>query len=345
MLHSRSLRFWCRSTLAVIFVVLSGTPVWSQQVEVGSAVASELSWTFVPLSGSIAQPVVVPSLPTTGAAADAVLAIRNVSSSGFQIRLIKPNGSSPGAATQTAGWLAVGVGTHQIGDVTIAAGLLPGVQSLIDSDPANFASVTLPAGFDSAPAVLGAIQTPTIIPDEFLVVRARQVTLSGFEIGYQRQESLETLAYGPETLGWIAWETGTGTVEDWIATAARTPDDVTSSPSTYVLGGLDPATTLTEGSVFGMLNTFGGVDPAWVGGAPPVGTSVDLFVDEEVSADPETSHGNETVALVAFAPAPPPAVPLLAPGALGLLAISLMATGVGARRALPAAAENAADSV
>ncbi|HKK51035.1 MAG TPA: hypothetical protein VKA74_05585, partial [Myxococcota bacterium] len=140
-----------------------------------------------------------------------MLAIRNVSSSGFQIRLIKPNGSSPGAATQTAGWLAVGVGTHQIGDVTIAAGLLPGVQSLIDSDPANFASVTLPAGFDSAPAVLGAIQTPTIIPDEFLVVRARQVTLSGFEIGYQRQESLETLAYGPETLGWIAWETGTGT--------------------------------------------------------------------------------------------------------------------------------------
>lgn len=131
----------------------------------------------------------------------------------FQIRQTVTSTSNPFPTPQVAGWLVVEAGTHVVGGTIIAAGLIPGVNSLLGTAPEEFVPVSLPASFPSPPALLSATQTSFGgLPNDFIVARALNVTATDSEIGFQREESLHNAPHGTETIGWIAWETGTGTV-------------------------------------------------------------------------------------------------------------------------------------
>lgn len=336
MLHSSRFVCWFQSALIVAALTLSSSLSHAQAVETGTFTVTE-NWSSVLLSGSMTNPVVVASLPTTGSASEAVLQIRGVSPVVFQMRLVRPSTHlGVPAVSQVAGWLAVEAGTHTFGSTTIAAGVIPAANSIVGNDPANFETVVLPAGFDAAPVVLAATQTANVFAAEFRIARAQNVTTSSFDVGFQVQEDLSSTAYGPESLGWVAWEPGTEIIGSQIASAAVTPDAITHIPSSFSFTGFDPGTLLADGSVFGMLNRFDGTDPAWAAGFPPSGVSVDLYVGEDTSFGEEILHGTEALGVIAFAPAPPPPVPALAPLPLTLIGIAFVATGARAARRIGA---------
>ncbi|WP_326299346.1 hypothetical protein [Mesobacterium hydrothermale] len=144
--------------------------------------------------------------------------------------------------------------------------------------------------FDDAPVVLSQVQTK--YGSEFVTMRQNNASLTGFDVTMQEEQATNMGSHATETLGWIAIEAGSGSIDtfEWTAAHASGIDHTTGTIA------LDGSVTDVVGSV----STYFGNDPGWARGLGLSGSSLSVQVQEDTSADAEVIHAAEKVDYFAF---------------------------------------------
>lgn len=188
-------------------------------------------------------------------------------------------------ATETVNWLAIEKGVHTLPDGrTIEAGT-----STISSTGQNTGgTASFAGGFTDPPVVLTSVMsendTTTVDSDP------SNITATGFDLTLQEEEAQDGV-HAAETIGWIAIEEGGDATSGTASTNTGLDERVDT---------IDLNASFTNSVVLGETQTLNGPDTATVVIDSQSNSTVDVFLEEEQSDDPETNHINETVGIVAF---------------------------------------------
>ena len=213
----------------------------------------------------------------------ATMRVRNVTDTGFEFQLDEWDYLDGSHGFETVGWLAVSAGAHVLPDGrTIAAGLTTGTHA--------FAEVAFGIDFGAAPVVL--VQAASVAEPSAVTVRLRDVASDRFDFRLQEEEAADG-AHAPETVSWIAVETG-------LDPAAGIAAGVV--PGIGHLGGpLDFGGAFAESpALLANLQSYLGPDPAALRFRDLGTAGVNVFTQEEQSRDAEIGHLGETVGFLAI---------------------------------------------
>lgn len=187
----------------------------------------------------------------------------------------------PHPATETINWIAVEEGVHTLPDGRV-------IEAGTVSTTSNTTSASLNGAFADPPVVLTSVMsnndTTTVDGDPL------NISSAGFDIRLQEEEA-EANNHGPETIGYIAIQSG----GDATSGTAQTFGGFDESVGTYGLGA-----TFSNAIVLGETQTINGGDTATVVIDSLTSSSVDMFLEEEQSNDGEMGHVDETLGVVAF---------------------------------------------
>ncbi len=250
------------------------------------AQASADGWTTVTFSEALSDPSVVIG-PLGSAEADpATVRVRNVTETGFEVRIEEWGYLDGLHAAETVGWLAVEAGTHELADgTTLRAG-----SAVAGAGPVT---VDLGATFDAAPVAL--VQVVSAHGADAVATRIDGVTEGGFQVRLQGQES-DPAAPPPEVIDWIAVEQGGSAPGGFLAALTGTTIDHVARQVDFG-GAFGQAPALLAD-----MQTLIGPDPATLRLDTLDTAGASLLVQEEQSADAETVHAAEAVGLVAVSP-------------------------------------------
>jgi subtilisin family serine protease len=197
------------------------------QLEV-STVSLNDGWQTVNLSKVFTNPVVVAKPLSYTGHDPAVVRIRNVTPSSFEIRVQEWDYKDGWHTQETVGYLVMERGHWTLPDGTeVEAGstTTDATGSLID--------VSFSSGFSISPVVITAVTT--FNGSDTVATRNRNITTSGFETGMQEQEA-NAQSHTTETISYIAWEPGSGTADGKTYEVGRTGDTVTDAFHTINFG-------------------------------------------------------------------------------------------------------------
>lgn len=239
------------------------------------------TWHSVSFDATIADAVVVMGPISFNGSDPTTTRVRNVTDTGFEFQIDEWNYLDGWHMTETIGWLAVSEGVH-----TLATG-----QSVVAGTTTAgtaFSQVAFGTALDEA-VVLAEVSS--VNEADAVTTRLRRVTENGFQVQLEEEEALGP--HVPETVSWIAVETGTGAGFDVV----RTADQLTNQAGSFTFStGFAQAPVLLAD-----MQSTDGSDTATLRLAGLDTTSVSLFVEEERSADPEVNHITETAGYVALA--------------------------------------------
>ena len=268
--------------------------------EVGSQTVDQPTagtWYTVTYSQPLSNPVVVMEPLTHDDGPPAHTRIRNVTSSGFEFKIEEWDYLNGTHGVETVSWLAMEVGQHT---------LAPGVLVVVGQDTLDGEYKTVHFGhtFTGSPALFAATQTYN--ESDAGVVHIDTTFIDKFTCRFSEQESNEAsngrTPHASETLGFIAVQVGTGSIGTQVYEAGRTAQTVTHALST-----INFTQVFSQVPEFiAQKDTERGSDPSSLRRTALSSTSATLFVEEEQSADSETSHAKgEAVGYLAIAPAGP----------------------------------------
>lgn len=263
--------------------------------------ASGTQWTKVYYSKKFAAtPVVIAGPATfdiqTGDATNyepVTVHVRNVTTTSFEVQLDEWEYLNGSRSAESVSWLALEVGIHDVGGKKWEAGRKANVTN-------TAGSVALTNPYTVAPAVL--TQVETVVNNKALITRVASVATNSFQVHVRAQESVTTALSG-ESVGYVAIETGTGTVDGRsYAAGSVTSLDSGNYPFAYfsLPGGF------TNHTLFAGAQTTNNADPFALHRKRDQFQPdyVELQLHEDNSSDPETSHPPETVAYLAIAKNP-----------------------------------------
>jgi len=259
---------------APVMDVVHDLPIDSGVMPVGQPTVER--WKTVEFTTAFdAPPVVVAGPPTDNERDGAVVQIRNVTKAGFQIRLDEWNHHDGLHAREQVSWIAVPAGVHQLGDTTLRAGVLQGVDDdgwtrhdwSAESRPAVVTQVLADGGAEPA------------------TVRLQRVGQTGFSARLQGAEATPDAA-GAD-VAWIALDTGTVRVGDFTITAGH-------SGATHRWRTITPRDGRRAPRLIAQIHTTRDTDTANLR-MRYRGSRVQLAIREDTSADPELRHGAERV--------------------------------------------------
>ncbi len=174
----------------------------------------------------------------------------------------------------------------------------------------GFVSVSFEEAFDEAPTIL--LQVQTYNGEDWVVMRACNVTETGFDLAMQEIENQDLLAgtdvHVDEVIGWAAIDasTASGLVEfgDITAQVFETGEIVTHVPTDFTLD----AAVGTDPLIAASVTTYIGDNPVALKLAELTVDSDDIatacfFLQEEQSKDVELAHVPENVTGIAFSEA------------------------------------------
>lgn len=257
-----------------------------------SVSADEGEWQYVNFQQNYKDAVVVAAPLSYNGQDPAHARVRDVDKDDFEIQVEEwdyEDGSH--YYDEDVGYVALNTGVHTLPDGTkVEVGR-------VKTDE-NWASVSFSNDFDDTPVVVSATQTHNSGAftggSDAVVTRHRNLDPDGFEVRLQEQENKGN--HVNEQIGYIAFEKGTGKNND-VPFEAGSVSGVTEDWSTV---GFDRSYSNVPLFV-ASIATFGGSDPCGLRYRDLGTSSVDVFVEEETSADDETNHYNgETVDYLAF---------------------------------------------
>jgi hypothetical protein len=233
----------------------AGTPV----ADLGR-VETDHTTIAVPAASSFADPVVILGPPTRRDADPGTAQLQAVDGEGFQVHFAEWTYLDGEHAAEAVSYLILAPGRHQMAD-----GSEWEAGSLDVADAGSFSSQTFGSPFAATPALFLTVQTRN--DDDPVVVRAREVSASGFQAALMEEEGADGM-HGAERIGYLA---------------------VSSPPGS---GQLASAT--------GALPYL--VDEVLAGHLSVPVLSGSLALEEEASADDELDHADETLAFLAIGP-------------------------------------------
>jgi hypothetical protein len=199
-----------------------------------------------------------------------------------------------GHVEETLSYIVVESGDHELMDGTrVTAG-----KTVIEQMSAGaWTSVVFSTACSNAPVVLSQVMSA----NDPAAANTRQtaITATGFDVKLQEEQASDSL-HGAETVGWIAVEPGTGSSMGRVYEAATTGSIVDDAWQTIGLS----AAFGTAPVFVPCMQTYAGGDASTVRCRNLSASSVEMFIEEEQSADDEIGHALEDVGYVAVEAGP-----------------------------------------
>jgi len=241
------------------------------------------TWKTVSLSTSFSSPVVVSKPLSYDGSHPAHVRLRNVASGSYETQVEEWTYLDGGHKFETVSSLVSEAGTATTGSGTP---LEAGTASVSDTE--SWTAVSFSQSFGSAPVVLSTVQTRN--GGDPIVTRNRNVSTAGFDVTFQEEEARG--GHYSETVGWLAVEPGTGTL-DGKSFEAGTVSSVDENWTTISF-----SQSYTDPVFLADVQTDNGMNTANLRYRNLGSGSVEVFVEEETSSDSETDHTYETVGFV-----------------------------------------------
>ena len=245
------------------------------------------------------DPVVVAKPLSYNGPQPAVVRMQNVTPSSFEIRIQEWDYSAdPIHVFEEVSWLAVERGHWTLPDGSqIEAGTI----TTDSCGTGSFAPVSFLHPFNTVPVVISSVMTYN--DTDTVVTRNQNITRCGFEVTMQEQQ-LNTQSHAAETISYVAWEPGSGTLTVWVGNGFPSPLSLdyevgvqpgfTNNWSPVSYGPFGGASQ----SLLADMQTTEGVDPCNLRYRNKTKSSVEVKVDEEQSADDEKDHWAEDVGYI-----------------------------------------------
>jgi subtilisin family serine protease len=265
-------------------------PGTGPSMEVGE-VSVDHNWTRVDLSRCFLDPVVVAKPLSYNGIDPAVVRMRNVDGTGFEIRLQEWEYQDQTHQLEAVSYLVMERGSYDLDNGTqVEAGSFVTDQT----SSSSFTTVSFSQSFEGqVPVVVAAVGS--FNGTDTVTNRLHNISTGGFEFRMQKQER-NVQEHGTETIYYIAWQPGIGTVNGVSFEVDTTGDEVTDQFYPIWFSG-----TFLEAPMFlADLQTTNGNDNAAVRWQNRDTDGVEVKIDEEKSRDGETRHKNEVVGYMVF---------------------------------------------
>ncbi|MEO9592690.1 S8 family peptidase, partial [Rhodopirellula bahusiensis] len=243
-------------------------------------------WKTIQLQNAYVDPVVIASPASFGGSDPVTVRVRNVTSNSFQVRLQEWDYDDGNHSLETVSYLVVEKGSYALPDGRV---LHAGTTSVNQ----NLKRVDFPDIFETSPVVLSQSQTDN--GPAAIVTRQQDIGRVGFSVRLQEEEGADN-SHSNERVGFVAIEAGTGNAAGTAYRVGRTGERISEAFASINLGtGFDDPPAFLAA-----MQTTTGADPAGLRFRNLDRDSVQVFVEEEQSADAETSHSDENVGFAAF---------------------------------------------
>ncbi len=256
-------------------------------LEVGELQADH-NWKRVTFRTPFIDPVLVTKPVTYNNSDPAVVRMRNLDQTGFEVRLQEWDYLDGIHDREKLNYLVMEQGRHTLSDgAQIEAGY-------INSTAANtFEHVAFQQPFEIKPIVTTSITSTN--ETDAVTGRIRRITPEGFDYRLQEQE-INPRQHAHEQVAYIAWTPSTGTVDglSFEVANADTPVNQRSQQQAFSSSFAQAPAFIAD------MQTMNGFDPANLRAhhAEPLG--ITLQVDEEQSKDTEIYHAKEHIGYLAF---------------------------------------------
>jgi len=184
----------------------------------------------------------------------------------------------------------------EAGDWQLADGtrLSAGITNTSRLSSAGFENVAFANSFDAEPTVLS--QTQTFTEADYVITRTKGINADGFDLTLQEEEALNGGTHATESIGWLAIDQGNATADGLNLQAGNTANTYTNAPAPVAYN----SAFSSEPSLLAKVASFDGPDPSNLRISEQTTSGFTARVDEEQSADNETSHITESLAYIAL---------------------------------------------
>jgi hypothetical protein len=253
------------------------------------------TWTSVSFARLFYEPIVViGGLSANQDLQPAVVRLRNVTSSGFEIRIQEWECYDGKHALETVGYLVVEAGVHSLpGNIKVEAGQVNVAKGGL------FNTFTFKQVFPVAPVVMASVATTAPRDLNAVTVRLNNITAKGFRLCLQEQEA-NLQDHGPETVAYIAWQPSCGDFGRVTFEVDRTARVVTHTFADIVFSETHAAAPV----FLGQMQSAYGKDTADLRWRAKDMEGAEVGIAEETSRDSETKHATEVVGYMAFSATP-----------------------------------------
>lgn len=269
-----------------ITVLPPGPPSAVLNIETGE-VSVNSNWVHVPFAGTFQNPIVVAGAPTFQNQDPCVVRIRNITKTGFDIKLAEWNYQDGIHPAESVSYLIVEKGRSILPDGSmVEAGTFTGTT--------NFNTVPLSGTFAQTPVVLTTVAT--FNESDTISGRLKNVNRFNFSYYFREQEKNSNIHVN-EAVNYIAWEPGKGVIGSITYEAAITANAVTHTwykPTFKTLYPQHPPLLLAA------MQTTNETDTAALRNQYVTASGFQVKVEEEVSLDIETTHLAETIGYLAL---------------------------------------------
>ena len=309
--------------LPFIFLIISDT-AFAWKIEADTMVVNNTTGgviTRVNFRQTYDSVPLVFTLATDAGADPSTLRIINVSTTGFDVYSVEPDGNDgPHAQMSAVPYIAIEAGNHTFPDGTnIIAGTVS-TQSFQSSQltGATWQSVGL-SGFSTTPTILGQIQTsvnertdvavPTANPQPWITTTIDNVSSGGFDIALDRSETTSGTLTSNETIAYLAIDSGLNGGNHYFGANNADRIDYETIQSSVSIAGWDNsatgfnvnfAQTYSNPIAVATKNSRIGGDGGWLRRRSISGNNIALVVDEDIANDTERSHTNEQAGVLVF---------------------------------------------
>jgi hypothetical protein len=246
------------------------------------------SWTRVAFDQPFVEPVVVAGPIGNNGGQPAVVRIRHVDATGFEIRLQEWDYLDGTHAIETVSYLVMEQGNYTLEDGTKIE-----AANIKTHAAASFQRVAFRQAFNVAPVVMTTVAS--FNDSNAVTGETTGIRVDGFMYRMKEQEA-NTQDHGTEGLAYIAWEPSSGVVGGTTFLVEKTADAVMHKP--YPLRFEKP---FTKAPIFlADMQTTNGGNTANLRCKNKGGASIGIWIDEEQSLDAEFGHTAEVVGYMAF---------------------------------------------
>jgi len=262
-------------------------PGSSLPFEIGE-ITLDQEWQWVPFRRKFTDPIVIAKPISSNDPDPAVVRLSNVDTDGFWIAIQEWDYLDGSHESETVSYVAVERGVHQLtGGVWIEAG------QLSTGATNTFVRTVFDQSFASAPVVLTSVTT--VAEGDAITTQVRKIDPNGFSIRLREQEANQQV-HGTETIDYIAWEPSSGEIDGLRFEVGRTKDKVTHRSFTI---GFESPFELPPVFLADIQSTDN-QDTANLRWKNKSTGAIEIWVDEEQSANWETWHGTEVVGYLLF---------------------------------------------
>jgi len=255
--------------------------------EVGSVTLTD-AWSQVTFEQQFTDPIVVTGSLSYNGKEPAVVRIRNLSSSGFEIRIQEWEYLNDRHSSETLNYLVMERGNYTLEDGTrVAAGSFEPVKT------GSFETIKFVQDFPIVPIVFTSLSSMN--DSATVTTRIRNISVDSFQAKMQEQEA-SFQDHGMETISYVAWEPAMGILASRDFEVNRTANKVRHKPYRipFQQNFVDAPIVLIA------MQTTDGGDTANLRWSENDQLSVSVKATEEQSKDSETKHTSEVVGYMVF---------------------------------------------